>query len=209
MTRTDEHGQPSSAINVERRVRRDMAEMLGLCKGVLVDGEVSEEEAFALMTWAEEHPDLALAWPGNVLYRRLRKIFDDGHASVLERVDLSGLLRELVGGGAGTIGGETATTGLPLDDPQPSLEIPDRVFVFTGRFAYGTRRACEEAVRRLAGWVESGMTKRADYLIIGTFASRDWVQTSYGTKILKAVEYREKYSAPPWQAPEPGCCLSA
>ena len=87
MTRTDEHGQPSSAINVERRfVRRDMAEMLGLCKGVLVDGEVSEEEAFALMTWAEEHPDLALAWPGNVLYRRLRKIFDDGHASVLERV---------------------------------------------------------------------------------------------------------------------------
>ena len=50
MTGTDDHGQPDAAINVERRVRRDMAEMLGLCKGVLVDGEVSEEEAFALMT---------------------------------------------------------------------------------------------------------------------------------------------------------------
>ena len=196
MTRTDEQGQPYSGINVERRVRRDMAEMLGLCKGVLADGVVCEEEAFALMTWAEEHPDLALAWPGNVLYRRLRRIFDDGHASGSERDDLAGLMEELVGGTSGTVGGETATTGLPLDDPQPSLEVPDRVFVFTGRFAYGTRRTCEEAVRQLAGWAESGLTKRADYLIIGTFASRDWVQTSYGTKILKAVEYREKYSAP-------------
>ncbi len=27
-------------------------------------------------------------------------------------------------------------------------------------------------------------------------ASRDWVQTSYGTKILKAQEYRDRYGTP-------------
>ena len=153
MTKVDDHGQPDRSINVERRVQRDMAEMLGLCKGILVDGAVVEDEAFALMTWAEEHEDLALAWPGNVLYRRLRKIFDDGYASEPEREDLASLLQELVGGGGGTIGGETATTGLPLDDPQPSLEIPNRTFAFTGRFAYGTRGTCEEAVgESVDGW---------------------------------------------------------
>ena len=157
---------------------------------------LSSKEAFALTTWAEEHSDLALAWPGNVLYKRLRRIFDHGHASEPEREDLSELLQELAGGTGGTIGGETATTGLPLDHPQPKLEILNRTFVFTGRFAYGTRGACEEAVRQLAGWAESRMTTRTDYLIIGTFASRDWLQTSYGRKILKAVEYREKYSTP-------------
>ncbi len=91
MTKVDDHGQPDRSINVERRVQRDMAEMFGLCKGILADGAVVEDEAFALMTWAEEHEDLALAWPGNVLYRRLRKIFDDGHASQEERDDLAGL----------------------------------------------------------------------------------------------------------------------
>ncbi len=31
---------------------------------------------------------------------------------------------------------------------------------------------------------------RTRYLIIGTFGSRDWVHTSFGCKIQKAVEYR-------------------
>ena len=42
-----------------------------------------------LMNWAEERPSVVLAWPGNVLYRRLRKIFSDGHASEDEREDLA------------------------------------------------------------------------------------------------------------------------
>ena len=196
MTKIDDHGQPDRSINVEHRIRRDMAEMLGLAKGVLIDGVVSEDEAMTLMNWAEERPSVVLAWPGNVLYRRLRNIFSDGHASEDEREDLAQLLKELVGGEAGTIGGETATTGLPLNDPQPSMEIPDRVFVFTGRFAFGNRRACEEAVRRNGGRVEPGITKHTDYVIVGIFASRDWLQTSYGRKILKAVRYRDKYSLP-------------
>ncbi len=34
------------------------------------------------------------------------------------------------------------------------------------------------------------MTQRTNYLIIGTFGSRDWVHTSFGRKIEKAVQYR-------------------
>jgi NAD-dependent DNA ligase len=173
-----------------------MAEMLGLAKGVLADGKVTEDEAMALINWADEHPDVILAWPANVLYRRLRAVFEDGYASPEEREDLAGLLQELIGGEPGTVGGETKTTGLPLNDPPPTMEIPDRTFVFTGRFAFGTRKACEEAVKKLAGWAEPRVTQRTDYLIVGTFVSRDWLQTSYGRKILKAVELRDKTSCP-------------
>lgn len=190
MTARNVHGDPDPSINVEHRIRRDTSEMLGLAKGILFDGVVTEEEAMGLMNWADERPDFAMAWPGNVIYRRLRKIFDDGHASDEEREDLRALLEELVGEG-GTVGGETATTGLPLDDPVPIIELPDRVFAFTGRFAYGTRKACEEAVRRNGGWVEPRVTKRTDFLVIGTFASRDWLHTNYGRKIEKAVAYRD------------------
>jgi hypothetical protein len=34
------------------------------------------------------------------------------------------------------------------------------------------------------------VTKRTDYLVIGTFGSRDWVHTSFGRKIEKAVSLR-------------------
>lgn len=196
MTFHDPHGQPPTGIHAHARLRRDLAEMLGLAKGIVADGVVNEDEAMALMTWADNHPELAMAFPGNVLYRRLGRIFDDGYASEEECEDLRGLLQELAGGEGGMVGGETASTGLPLDDPQPQVEIPDRVFVLTGRFAYGTRKACEEAVRRVGGWVEPNVTQRTDYLVIGAFASRDWIQTSYGRKIEKAMDYRERFSVP-------------
>ena len=196
MVEMDEHLQPPSAINVEHRIKRDMAEMIGYAKGVTSDGVVSEDEAMGLMTWADDHPDVILTWPANVIYRRLRTIFSDGYASEEEREDLKGLLAELVGGEGGTIGGETASTGLPLDDPPPLLETPDRLFVLTGRFAYGTRASCVELIKNNGGWDEPRVTKQTDYLIIGAFASRDWLQTSYGNKIKKAVEYRDKYSRP-------------
>ena len=192
----DDHLQPPQEINVEHRIKRDMAEMIGYAKGVLSDGVVNEDEAMSLMTWADNNPDVILTWPANVVYRRLRKIFSDGHASEEECDDLRELLEELVGGEGGTIGGETASTGLPLDDPPPLLETPNRLFVLTGRFAYGTRASCVELLRNNGGWDEPRVTKRSDYLIIGAFASRDWLQTSYGNKIKKAEEYREKYSRP-------------
>lgn len=192
----DRHGQPDPRFNAVQRIKRDLAEMLGLAKGVLADGDVTEEEAFLLMNWADDHPEIIQGWPGNVLYRRLRRIFEDGHASEEEREDLKELLELMVGGDAGMIGGETATSHLPLDRPVPVIEVPDRVFVFTGRFAYGTRKAIQEAVKRVGGWPEPRVTTKTDYLVVGTFGSRDWAQTSFGRKIQKAVEYRDRHSRP-------------
>ena len=39
--------------------------------------------------------------------------------------------------------------------------------------------------------MESGITKATDFLVVGTFGSRDWAQTSFGRKIEKAVAYRD------------------
>ena len=65
------------------------------------------------------------------------------------------------------------------------------MFVFTGKFAYGPRADCQREVLRLGALCEDNVTKRTTYLVIGTFGSRDWVHTSFGRKILKAVEYRQ------------------
>jgi NAD-dependent DNA ligase len=63
--------------------------------------------------------------------------------------------------------------------------------VFTGKFAFGTRSECQRHVAKLGAVSGNDVTLQTRYLIIGTFGSRDWVHTSFGRKIQKAVKYRE------------------
>jgi NAD-dependent DNA ligase len=63
--------------------------------------------------------------------------------------------------------------------------------VFTGKFAFGPRADCERQVIKLGAACERAITHRTRYLVIGTFGSRDWVHTSFGRKIEKAVQYRD------------------
>jgi NAD-dependent DNA ligase len=187
----DPHGQPYNLrFNRARRAERDLSELLGMAKGVLADGVVTEAEADLVRQWVQGHPDAIEQWPVNALHARLCRIYQDGRVDESERQDLSELLTALVGGRAGIIVGEDAPTALPIDQPAPQLIWPGSVFVFTGQFAFGPRAECERHVARLGGVCESSITRRTNYLIIGTFGSRDWVHTSFGRKIEKAVEYR-------------------
>lgn len=187
----DPHGQPYNLrFNRARRAERDLSELLGLAKGVLADGVVNESEADFVRQWVQAHPDAVGQWPVSVLQERLCRIYDDGRIDETERRDLAELLSSLVGGRAGIIVGEDAATDLPVDPPPPQFIWSGSVFVFTGQFAFGPRRECERYVARLGGVCEQTVTRRTNYLVIGTFGSRDWVHTPFGRKIEKAVEYR-------------------
>jgi hypothetical protein len=188
----DPHGQPYNLrFNRARRAERDLSELLGLAKGLLADGIVTEPEADLVREWVAGHPDAVEQWPVNVLHARLQRMYEDGHVDELERRDLAELLSALVGGRAGIIVGEDAATELPVDLPPPPLVWSGSVFVFTGKFVFGPRSACERQIERLGGMCERSITRRTSYLVIGTFGSRDWVHTSFGRKIEKAVAYRD------------------
>lgn len=190
-TSLDPHGQPYNMhFNRGRRTERDLSELLGLAKGVLADGVVSAQEAELIRVWVENHGDAAARWPINALHDRLARIFQDGRVDEEERTELAELLTALVGGEAGIIGGADAATDLPIDTPPPVIAWPDSVFVFTGKFAFGPRTECERSAARLGGRCESHVTRRTNYLVIGTFGSRDWAQTSFGRKIEAAVRLR-------------------
>lgn len=179
-----------------RRVARDVAEMLGLAKGVLADGVVTEAETLMLREWVAAHPDVTGEWVGRALVARLDRIFTEGEVGEEERRELQELLESLVGEGGGVLLGSSTATTLPLSQPPPDLVFPGRSFAFTGRFAFGPRSACEAEVRRLGGEVHPAILRSTDYLVIGTFGSPDWVQSSYGTKIRQALSYQEKRGLP-------------
>src|SRR3954463_13419995 len=187
----DPHGQPYNIrFNRARRAERDLSEFLGLAKGLLGDGMISGEEAALVANWVVTHPAAAEQWPIDQLVRRLTRIFSDGVVDDNERGELANILASIVGGTAGVILGEDASTQLPFDAPPPEFRWEGTIFVFTGKFAFGTRADCQRRVTSRGATCDATITQDTDYLGIGTFGSRDWVHTSFGRKIQKAVDYR-------------------
>jgi len=189
----DRDGQPLNlAFNAERRLDRAVHELLGLVKGVLADGVVTDAEIVAVSRWLKAQPDLAEQWPISILANRIRRIFEDRYVDSEERRDLQDLFERLVGGNYGIAAGDNLATRLPLDDPPPPVLFDSRTFVFTGKFAFGPRSVCERMVRENGGRCQDWISERVDYVVVGTFASRDWIHTSYGRKIEEAVAYRDR-----------------
>lgn len=184
----DGDGQPLClAWNFQRRLDAGIDELIGLIRGIMADGEVSEAEAITLAAWTVKHGEIATEWPVNVLVGRLNRIFADGRVDDDEREDLKSLLQEILGENENPL--QTASTSLPLSRPVPDVIFDQNVFVFTGKFAYGPRRVCEAEVLARGGRIGSYVTLQTSYLVIGSVGSRDWIHSSWGRKIEKAVEY--------------------
>ena len=76
------------------------------------------------------------------MFTRLNQFFADGRIDETERVELKELLASLIGGMASVVLVFEGATTLPLDEPRPMLTwSPMDVYLFTGKFAYGPRRA--------------------------------------------------------------------
>ena len=68
-------------------------------------------------------------------------------------------------------------------------------FCFTGTFNLGRRQDCERAVEERGGYAGS-LTQDTDYLVIGAYVTDSWRHSSFGNKIVKAVEMRDEKSVP-------------
>ena len=80
--------------------------------------------------------------------------------------------------------------GSPFDDPLPEIAIAGRAFCFTGRFEFGSRRECQEAVVARAGSFTDNITSKTDVLVIGSDANPAWAHDGYGNKIEDAMVLR-------------------
>lgn len=157
---------------------------------MLVDAELSDQEIHFLELWLRDNEEIRNTWPGNVIYERVQEVLGDGVITADERAYLTTTLSDLIGGSmreTGAAGG--AATTLPVNDV-PNLIIPGNLFCFTGTFVFGTRTKCQNAVIERGGMVADSITKKLDYLVIGTLATREWKHTSHGLKIEKAMDYQ-------------------
>jgi NAD-dependent DNA ligase len=166
--------------------------LIGICSGIVADDHLNDREVQFLSTWMAEHPGVAEQWPGSEVVRRIREIMADGIITAEERTDLLDALQKISGNFFSETGAAAEEgPALPIDD-DPSIFFKDMTFCFTGQFIFGTRANCERAVLKLGGMPIDNITKRLNYLVIGTMIEPHWINTTYGRKIEKAVSYRDE-----------------
>ena len=188
MTATNRAG----ALDALRRIEQGLAEMIGLVRGVIADGKVTEEEAQHLSEWTRENPEIATRYPANLLSRRLERIFMDGRVDGRERKRLGAMLAQLAATPSEFGGDFALATDLPITRPEPEVVFEGQTFVFAGAMAYGPTHACEREVLELGGSHERVVNRRTDYVVIGALAAHDWSQGSFGSRVDEVVQYRSR-----------------
>ncbi|MDF3830936.1 MULTISPECIES: BRCT domain-containing protein [unclassified Pseudocitrobacter] len=171
----------------------DLHLLSGLCKGLISDRTLSEEEIRYLDWWLTQNGALKNNYPGKDLYVMVKDILSDGEITLEESDMLHKALVDFTGCDleSGVVDG--LSTKLPINS-DVVVEVNGRTFCLTGVFLAGKRSQVEDLVKRNGGVISKGVTKKVDYLVIGTLSSRDWKFSSHGRKIEKAVSYREEES---------------
>lgn len=169
----------------------DLHLLTGLCKGLIADRNLNEDEVKYLDWWLSQNGALKDNYPGRELYRLVKEILSDGIITADESASLHKALVDFTGCDldSGVVDG--LATRLPIDDIV-DIQIRDKVFCLTGAFVAGKRSIVEELIVKNGGSVTDGINKKLDYLVIGTLSSRDWKFSSHGRKIEKAIKYRDE-----------------
>ena len=194
--------QNSRFFHEDRIDRRSADALVGLAAGIVSDGVVTLKEAIFLEEWIAKNL-LHLEDPVvNILYRRLSNMLSDGVLDAEESRELLAMLQNFSGlslcqGKSVKIASEnnfTAPNDLPFNMPIPEIVWQERLFVFTGVMAYGPRKDCQALIEERGGLIGGGINKKTHYLVVGSVGNDQWRHSSYGLKIMRAVELRESGS---------------
>ena len=168
--------------------------MSGLCKGLIADKSLNNEEIKYLSWWIKQNGTLKNNYPGKELYALVSEILSDGIITAEESAILHKALIDFTGCDleSGVVDG--LSTKLPVDN-DIDTKLEGKVFCLTGVFMAGKRSHIKELIECNGGEVAEGITKKIDYLVIGTLSSRDWRFSSHGRKIEKAIAYRDNEGA--------------
>lgn len=173
----------------------DLHLLTGLCKGLIADRHLNEDEIRYLDWWLTQNGALKSNYPGKELFLLVKSILSDGVITQKESNVLHKALIDFTGCDldSGVVDG--LATRLPVD-VLDSFNIEGKKFCLTGVFSAGKRSIVEERIVGAEGLISDGVTKSLDYLVIGTLSSRDWRFSSHGRKIEKAVSYRDEKGWP-------------
>lgn len=172
---------------------------LGFVAAIACDDIITEKEATAIVKLGEGNAAVLEDPFARNVVNLCREALDDGVIETLESAEICAAITRLVGDafcdtGISSLGGtpEFSTVSIGSDP----AELEGKRIVLTGAFSISPRRLIEERLHELGIEIAKSVSKKVDYIVIAEEASRDWVHTHKGTKIIKAMSLRDSHGRP-------------
>lgn len=178
------------AVAHKNDLNRSLGALLGIAQGVLCDGLLNDQEIYFLNEWLTQNEALSFSWPGDIIHTRIRTVLEDKIISESERTYLTETLQKLVGGTLDELAEPEHVTELAFDE-NPEVIFFDKIFCLTGEFLFAPRSVCEDSIKHRGGAVSSSITKKVNYVVVGSLGSSEWKHGSFGSKIERAVALRD------------------
>lgn len=161
-------------------------EFLGFLKGISADDVINQEEFSNLRGYLSKYNHVLNKWPFDLLNNAINEILKDNIVTKSELNELCLLIQNITGTNftkdGDAIGGATTLFENPVHT------FNQKYVCLTGKFISGTRKVIQKRIEALGAFIQNNVTLKTDILIIGTLSSRDWIHTSTGRKIEKAIE---------------------
>lgn len=143
-------------------------------------GDISYDQIFFLQNWMTSHEEYKNNYPFNTIFETLERVLEDNVITFEEKVELQQLFRKSLDP-ASSMADETAES------------IKDKHICITGDFECGSREEVFKMIEEAGGIIDKTTKKTTDYVVMGSLGSDSWKAGNYGSKVLKAMEYKDKY----------------
>lgn len=178
-------------FNNQRNITKAMQTLLGICRGLTADNHMNDAEIHFLSSWMLDNKESTDCWPGCVIRDRVAQVLEDGKITEEERDQLLLVIKDLSGSEFLETGSAAAApVSFPIENV--CINTSGSSFCLTGKFIFGPRSSVERVIENCGGSLAANVTKKTDYLIVGTLSSPDWLHSSHGLKIQKAVELKQE-----------------
>ncbi|PIE40691.1 MAG: NAD-dependent DNA ligase [Gammaproteobacteria bacterium] len=177
------------------RVAGSLQEMQGVLAGILLDGEVKENEVFGLRKWLDKNKHLRTIWPYDEVDSLLETVLQDGEVSDEEVYILQNFFSSFLG-----LADDEPVSDAVDDVPfsltgicatNPDIKFSDKTFSFTGQFTEIDYYKLVTRLKEQGATIVDDPDENTDYLVVGSGGNPCWAYACYGRKIEKAIEYRK------------------
>lgn len=154
-------------------------------------GELKADEAGVLRVWLKQHQKMASTFPDQVICDEVKNILSEGILGEEKRVYFVQRLRGLLAARKRDLTGRGLVNELTYDSVN-AIVFPYMRFCLTGDFIHGDRHKCVAEIRHRRGLISASVSRRVNYLIVGSLGSIEWRRENLGAKIERAIYYKQQ-----------------
>ncbi|WP_249529404.1 BRCT domain-containing protein [Paenibacillus brevis] len=180
-------------------ITTDLHILQGIIHGILSDNKIEYSELSYLKEWLNDHDHLESMFPYDEIYSLLHTVMKDGMLDLNETLLLKAFFSDFIdtsisynihSGEMEQLKNQMNISGICALGP--NIEFDGKLFCFTGESTRMTRSEIEKVILSKGGFFNKGITKKTNYLIVGSGGNPCWAFSCYGRKIEQAIKLRKQ-----------------